>query len=171
MSETKKGTPKRGVSVYSYSGLYGVSMSLEDCLMDIHDMGASCVEILSSHIENYPHPTAQWVDNWWRLMDKYNLEPGGYGHWCDTIMYKNRSFSTQEAVNNLVRDFKLANLLGFKCLRTKITIDFGENSAYGDPEPGWQEYIKRALEYAEKYDVRMCSEIHRPTTLRTPHLE
>ena len=29
MSENKKGKPKRGVSIYSYSGLFGVSMTLE----------------------------------------------------------------------------------------------------------------------------------------------
>lgn len=167
--ELKKGTPKRGVSLYSYSGLYGVSMTLEDCFKDMHDMGATCVEILSSHIENYPHPTTQWIDNWFRLLDKYHMEPGGYGHWADTMLYKNRKMTTDETVNNLVRDFKLAHTLGFKYLRTKVTIVDGQE--YGTPEPGWQEYIKRALDYAAKYDVVMCSEIHKPTTFRSENIQ
>ena len=166
--EVKKGTPKRGVSLYSYSGLYGVSMTMEDCFKDMYDMGASCVEILSSHIENYPNPTPQWLDKWYRLLDKYHLEAGGYGHWADTMLYKNRKMTTDETVNNLARDFKLAHLLGFKYLRTKITIVEGDE--YGTPEPGWQEYIKRAIDYAEKYDVVMCSEIHKPTTFRADNV-
>jgi sugar phosphate isomerase/epimerase len=163
-----KGTPKRGVSIYSYSGLYGVCMTLEDCFKDMYDMGATCVEILSSHIENYPHPTTRWLDNWFRLLDKYKIEPGGYGHWGETILYKNRKMTTEEAVNNLVRDFRLAHLLGFKYLRTKLTIVDGEE--YGTLESGWQEYVGRALEYAEKYDVYMCSEIHKPTTFRAANV-
>ncbi len=165
MSEQKKGTPKRGVSLYSYSGVLGVSMTMEDCFLDIQDTGASCIEILSGQIENYPHPTAQWVDNWWRLLDKYGLEPGGFGHWCDTNMYRDRSVTVDEAVDLLVRDFRLANLLGFKYMRTKLTVDDSGDREYGDPEDGWEEYVLRALDYAEKYDVVMCTEVHRPAIL------
>jgi sugar phosphate isomerase/epimerase len=163
-----KGTPKRGVSVYSYSGLFGVSMTLEDCFKDMRDMGATCVEILSSHVENYPNPSSQWVDNWFKLLDKHKLEPGGYGHWGETQLYRNRTMTMEEKVNNFVRDFKVAHLLGFKCLRTKVTIVDGPE--YGAQEPGWQDYILRALDYAEKYDVVMCSEIHRPTTFRAANV-
>jgi hypothetical protein len=40
-----------------------------------------------------------------------------------------------------------------------------------DPMPGWEKYVEKALPYAEKYDVKMCSEFHRPTTLTTPHVQ
>lgn len=167
MSELQKGRPQRGVSLYSYSSLLGVSMTLEDCFKDIHDTGATCVEILSSYIENYPLPSTAWVDNWWKLLDKYGLEPGGYGHWADTRLYKGRSYTVDEAVGNLARDFKLANLLGFKYLRTKITV----TNIFADPEPGWDVYVGKALELAETYDVRMCSEIHSPTYINIPHID
>ena len=50
----KKG-PKRGVSLYSYSAEFGLTYTLENCFEDIHDMGATGIEILAnSHIENYP---------------------------------------------------------------------------------------------------------------------
>ncbi len=166
MSEIKKGTPKRGVSVYSYCQLLGVSMTLEDCFKDIYDMGATCFELLTSHIENYPNPSPAWVDKYWRLCEKYDLQPGEMGHWSETHLHRGPRLSDDEVLDQLIRDFKLANLLGFTTLRTKIaTIN-----EICDPEPGWEKYIERALPYAEKYNVRMCSEVHRPTTLTTPHV-
>lgn len=166
MSEVKKGTPKRGVSVYSYSQLLGVSMTLEDCFKDIYDMGATCFELLTSHIENYPNPSPAWVDKYWRLCEKYKLQPGELGHWAETHLHRGPRMTDDEVLDELIRDFKLANLLGFTTLRTKITCI----NEYCDPEPGWEKYIERALPYAEKYNVRMCSEVHRPTTLRRQHI-
>ena len=32
----EKPGPKRGIALYSYSGEYGVSMNLEDCLKDMY---------------------------------------------------------------------------------------------------------------------------------------
>lgn len=167
MSEAGKSRPKRGVSVFSYSELLGVSMTLEDCLEDISDMGGTCVEILASHVDGYPSPSPKWVDRWFELLDKYKLEPGEYGHWYDTRVYKDRYLTVDEGLEYLVRDFKIANLLGFKVLRTKLTTQ----NTNCDPVPGWEEYVGRALEWAEKYDVRMCTEVHRPTVLTTHHID
>ncbi len=167
MTETKKGRPKRGVSFYSYRDLLDYSLTLEDCFKDVYDMGATCFEILSSDIENYPHPSAKWVDNFFKLCEQYELEPGEMGHWCDTRLYRDRAVSDEEALQQLEQDFKLANLLGFKFLRTKITV----TNFMCDPMPGWQSYIEKALPLAEKYDVKMCTEVHSPTTLSTPHIE
>ena len=57
--------PKRGVALYSYSAEFGLTKTLEDCFEDVHDMGAHGIEILANtHIENYPYPTDEWVENW-----------------------------------------------------------------------------------------------------------
>ncbi len=166
MNEIIKGTPKRGVSVYSYSQLLGVSMTLEDCFKDIYDTGATCFELLTSHVENYPNPSPAWVDKYWRLCEKYKLQPGEMGHWSETHLHRGARMSDDEVLDELIRDFKLANLLGFTTMRTKITTI----NELCDPEPGWEKYMERALPYAEKYDVRMCSEVHSPTTLTRQHV-
>ena len=166
MVETGNRKLKRGVSVFSYSELLGVCMTLEDCFRDLYDMGATCIEILASHVENYPNPSMQWVDTWFRLCETYHIEPAEFGHWFDARIYKDHILDVDESLEYIVRDFKLANLLGFKALRTKLTT-LNENC---DPVPGWEKYVEKALPYAEKYDVRMCSEVHRPTTLTTQHV-
>ena len=162
----EKGHPQRGISVYSYQALLGKTMTLEDAFLEMYDTGATCFELLTSYIEGYPNPSAQWVDKYWALCEKYKLQPAELGHWAENHLHRGKGASDEEMVEQLKQDFRLANLLGFKSLRTKITC----TNILCDPEPGWQNYIEKALPYAEKYDVRMQNEVHLPTTLHTPHI-
>ena len=99
--------PKRGVALYSYSAEFGFEKTLEDCFEDIHDMGATGVEILANtHIENYPYPTDAWVNYWFSLCEKYQVEPVEYGHWIDCRVLQDRLLTTEEAVE---RRFAQAN--------------------------------------------------------------
>lgn len=160
----KTGKPKRGVSLYSYQGEYGVTMNLEDMFIEMQDMGARGLEILgNSHVEGYPTPSEEWLENWDRLIEKYNIIPVEYGHWVDSRLYKGRELTTKESYDMLVRDFKIANRLGFKILRTKLGV-IDDNLT---PVSNWKEFIKMALPLAEEYNVRMCPEIHAPTVLKS----
>ena len=165
---TRNGKPKRGVSLYSYSGEYGVTMTMEDMFADMYDMGAEGLEILgNSHVEGYPQPTDEWVENWFRLLAKYNLRPVEYGHWVDSRLFPGRELSTQESYDMLIRDIKLANRLGFTVLRTKLGVIDDDLT----PVKNWREFIRMALPDAEKYNVRMCPEIHNPTVLKSKMVE
>ena len=163
---TEKGRIQRGISVYSYQALLGKSMTLEDAFEEMYDTGATCFELLTSYIDNYPNPSPAWVDKYWRLCEKYQLKPAELGHWAENHLHRGPAMSDDEVVEELKQDFRLANLLGFHSLRTKITC----TNMICDPEPGWQSYIEKALPYAEKYDVVMQNEVHLPTTLHTPHI-
>lgn len=153
---------KRGVAVYSYSGEYGKTMNLEDCFKDMHDMGATGIEILAnSHLDSQPELSDDYLEKWQSLCQKYQIEPAEYGHWVDTRLYKDREMSLEEAREKLINDFKIANKLGFKILRTKMGVINGELA----PVENWREIIKSVLPEAEKYDVIMCPEIHLTTVL------
>ncbi len=156
--------PKRGVALYSYSAEFGFEKTLEDCFEDIHDMGATGVEILANtHIENYPYPTDEWVNYWFSLCDKYQVEPVEYGHWIDCRVLQDRLLSTEEAVARLEQDLRLAHRLGFKVLRTKMSVvDDALN-----PVENWREIIRGALPLAERLGLTMCPEIHIPTNLKS----
>lgn len=168
MSFNLKGKAKRGVSLYSYHGEYGVSMDLENMFMEMEDMGAYGLEILgNSHIEGYPNPSDQWYENWDRLIAKYHIEPVEYGHWVDSRRYPGRELTTEESVEMLIHDFKIANRLGFKVLRTKL----GVIDHTLTPVKNWRDFISGALEAAQQYDVRMCPEIHSPTVLRSQMID
>lgn len=158
------GKPKRGVSLYSYSGEYGVTMTIEDMFADMYDMGAGGLEILAnSHIENYPEPTDGWVENWFSMLKRYKLTPVEYGHWVDSRLYWGRELTTEESYTSLLRDIKLANRLGFTIMRTKLGVIDDDLT----PVKNWREFIRMALPDAEKYNVRMCPEIHSPTVLKS----
>ena len=161
---SNKKRPKRGVSLYSYSGEYGITMTMEDMFVDMYGMGAEGLEILAnSHIEGYPEPTVEWVENWFRLLDKYGIKPVEYGHWVDSRLYPGRELSTKESYDMLVRDIKLANKLGFTIMRTKLGVIDHDLT----PVQNWREFIRMALPDAERYSVQMCAEIHTPTVLKS----
>src|SRR5436309_12770643 len=87
-----------GVSLYSYGGDFLVTMTLEDCLADVADMGATGVEILAdTHIPDYPSPPAAWIDDWHRLLAAYGLTPTCYSSWLDTRLHKKRALMRGEA--------------------------------------------------------------------------
>jgi sugar phosphate isomerase/epimerase len=155
--------PKRGVAFYSYSAEFGLTKTLEDCFEDTHDMGAHGIEILANtHIENYPYPTDEWVDYWWRLCDKYEVIPVEYGHWIDSRVMGGRDLTTEESVEMVCRDMRLAHRLGFTVLRTKMPVINGGL----EPVENWREIITGALPLAEKLGLVMCPEIHTPSNLK-----
>lgn len=160
--------PKRGVSFYSYSADFGFSKNLEDCFEDVYDMGARGIEILANaHIENYPNPTDEWVDYWWSLVRKYDMTPVEYGHWIDGRVLRDRLLTVDETLEYLYRDMHLAHRLGFKIMRTKMTVKDSDLS----PIDNWKEVITRALPTAERLGLVMCPEIHTPSNLDTPFVQ
>ena len=155
--------PKRGVALYSYSAEFGLTKSLEECFEDLHDMGAHGIEILANtHIENYPNPTDEWVEKWFRLCDKYEIVPVEYGNWIDSHVLGYRDLTTEESYEMLARDIRLAHRLGFTVMRTKMPVI---NDAL-EPVKNWREIIKMALPLAEELGIKMCPEIHIPSNLK-----
>lgn len=155
--------PKRGVALYSYSAELGLTKSLEECFEDLHDMGAHGIEILANtHIENYPNPTDEWVEKWFRLCDKYEIVPVEYGNWIDSHVLEYRDLTTEESYEMLARDIRLAHRLGFTVMRTKMPVI---NDAL-ELVKNWREIIKMALPLAEELGIKMCPEIHIPSNLK-----
>jgi sugar phosphate isomerase/epimerase len=153
-----------GVSLYSYGGDFLVTMTLEDCLADVADMGATGIEILAdTHIPAYPKPASEWVDEWHTLVGRYGLTPTCYSSWLDTRLHEGRTMTVDEGVAILERDLELAHRLGFTIVRPKL----GVVSLDLIPDPVWRETVKRVLPKAEEYGIRIAPEIHAPTELRS----
>ena len=162
------GAPFRyGVSLYSYMGDYGTVMDLETALASIADLGATGVEILGeAHVPNYPHPSDEWVDEWFALLERYGLEPTNLGSWIDTRLHSSgpnaRDMTVDEGAAALQRDLRLAKRLGFRFVRPKI----GVVSSDLIPHPIWTEVVEASLPLAEELDVIICPEIHSPTPIK-----
>jgi len=72
-----------------------------------------------------------------------------------------RELTTEESVEMLCRDIRLAHRLGFTVMRTKMPVI---NDAL-EPVENWREIIKGALPLAEQLNIKMCPEIHTPSNL------
>lgn len=168
MSQYKEKGIHRGVSTYCWDQELYWTMDLEDILMNMQDIGAYGLEILADGvIKGYPNPTNDWLDKWFGMIEKYEVVPVEYGHWVESRMFRDRDYTSDEALNMLVHDIKLASFMGFRVMRTKL----GVCDETLTPVPNWKEFIKRALPYAEKYNVVMCPEIHAPTLLNDRMIE
>ena len=172
------GRMKLGVTVYSWGlDLRAGVMNLQDAIAEVSDMGAEGVEILGeTHVPDYPSPSEGWVRQWFGWMEKYGTKPSAYDLFVDTMFYKNRLLTVDEAVERLVSDFKVANRLGFKALRYQWPPYPADDPAdahmapYVTSKPAFQ-VLEKALPYAEKYDVRMAAELHSPTDLKSHWIE
>ena len=153
-----------GVTLYSYTGDFATTMTLEDCVADAVDAGATGIEILGeTHVPAYPYPTDSWVEHWHELMARYGTEATCFGSWIDSRLRKGSSLSMQESLDFLERDMTIASRLGFKFIRPKL----GVVTADLEPEPVWREVMERALPYAEKLNIKIAPEIHAPTPLKS----
>jgi len=169
--------PKRGVSIYSYEHEFNVSATLEDCLIELSDLATPGTRIglevlANAHIKNYPNPSTAWIDDWYKMLDRYDIVPVEYGHWVDTKLYsETKSIDTKEGVEMLIADIKLASRLGFTRARTKVGMQGGASMMVQTPADNFFDIIKGALETAQKHNVRMLTEIHVPTPLKGPTMD
>ena len=156
---------KYGVSLYSYTGDINTVLTLEDAMAQIADIGATGIEILGEgHIPNYPEPSTAWIDQWYGLLEKYQLEPTNYGSWIDSSLWRHRDLTADEGAVMLARDLRLAHRLGFTSIRPKI----GVVSMDLRPHPIWEEVIERNLDLAAELNLIICPEIHAPTPIKHP---
>jgi sugar phosphate isomerase/epimerase len=166
MSETttSAGQLQYGVSLYSYTGEYGVTMTLDDCIEDVADLGATGLEILGeAHVEDYPNPPSAWLDAWFARLDRLDLTPTCYGSWVDHRRFPGRDITEDEAVQQLETDIRLAAQLGFRYVRPKLGVVTDDL----EPHPVWEPATLRVLDLAEEKDVIICPEIHWPSVIRS----
>ena len=172
---------KLSVSLYSYNGdLQAGTMTLEDCLADLSDMGADGVEFLPEAIvPNYPKPPKKWVAQWFKWMEKYHLTPVALDGGADTKLYKHRKLSANEIVKLIEIDLKLANTLGCTVYRGlgsswPSALDVSGNISHTvDWKKGITPYqiYEKLIPIAEKYDVKMGEELHIPFLIESDWLE
>jgi sugar phosphate isomerase/epimerase len=160
-----EGGLRYGVSTYSYTGDVHTSMTLEDVLADVADLGATGIEVLGEgNVPGYPAPDAAWIDGWHRLLERYGLTATNFGSWVDTTRWRDRDLTVEEGAEQLQLDLRLAKELGFTSVRPK----FGVTSWDLDPHPIWAGAVERALDLAAELDVVICPEIHAPTPIEHP---
>lgn len=159
---------KLGISTYSYTGDIYTLMTMEDIMQDMADIGVTGIEILGEgSIQGFPKPNKAWINNWFKLIEKYKLTPTNLCTWIDTLLWKHRELTVKESSDMLKNDIKLAHRLGFSYIRPKLSVTSWTLDLY----PNWEKIIERSLDTAVKYNIVICPEIHSPTPIKHPVTE
>jgi hypothetical protein len=143
---------KRGVALYSYQqAILCNRMTLEECFEEMSTIGAYGLEMMGqATIKDYPYPTTPWVDEYWRLMDKYKIIPWTYTNFHDKYIRK-AGMTVEDNVVYQTREFELGKKLGFRHYR--MLIGFPIN------------VMEKMIPIAEKMGVWMGLELHAPVPL------
>lgn len=143
---------RRGVCLYSYQQTMMFNrITLEECFEEMASIGAYGLEAIGQvFIKDYPNPTSQFVDEYWKLIDKYGLTPVCYTNFHDKYLRFNPQ-SLDDNVEYQTRAFKLGKMFGFSKFRMLV----------GTPIP----LLERMMPIAEKMGIWMGLEIHAPTAL------
>jgi len=149
------GKIKRGVSLYSYQqAQFFKELDLEGQIREVGTnlYGADGIEMLDEMgLRKYPNPPAEFFEQWFSWMEKYNTTPVTMDVFCDVLQFRDHVMSIAECADRLKSDIRLAKELGFKNVRTLATTP--------------AEVMIEALPVAEECDIRLGKEIHSPIPL------
>jgi sugar phosphate isomerase/epimerase len=150
---------KRGVSLYSFQEEYFLrTMSLEDCIRAAGEIGARGIEIIPEQsIPGYPHLTHEFVETWFRWMERYGTTPVATDLFLDTKLHPDRWLTRDEQVASVRRDVDIAVRLGATVIRAIINTP--------------PEVMEAAAAYAEEKGVRLLLEVHAPFHYSHPWIE
>jgi len=138
---------KRSVSLYSLQEEYiHRKMSLEDMFKGLESIDADLEFITDQMMRNSPFPRMETLKEWDRLITTYKVKPVCNDIFINTNLYANRKLKTQEAIDMLIHEIKLAHRLGFGIVRLVSMTP--------------PEIIEPALPYAEAYDIILAMEVH-----------
>ncbi len=150
---------RRGVATYSYQEeVMARAMSCEDVIREVADVDAYGFELLAEMlVPNFPNPPAHWVDQWHSWIDKYGVKPMAYTQFIDTMRTMSHNLTLEEGVQTMLRDIKLAKLLGIPHIRALV----------GTPI----EILEATIPHLEKHDIWLGVEIHAPLRMDMPLVE
>ncbi|WP_240421306.1 sugar phosphate isomerase/epimerase family protein [Paenibacillus periandrae] len=152
-------TIKLGVSLYSFQEDYYLGkLDLEGCIAKAaNEIGAEGIEVLPDQmpLPSYPNYTEEDIDKWLAWMDKYKTTPTSYSIGINYTMFKNRMWTVDEYLDDIVGSIKRAKQLGFKIVRNGIL------------KKEDLEVYEKAIPAAEHYGIQLCTEIHAPRSIRS----
>jgi sugar phosphate isomerase/epimerase len=139
---------KRAVSLYSYQDEYvRGKLNLEGCIKEISELGVEGVEIISDQmLRNAPYVSDEDIEYFRYLCRKYQVEPVCNDIFINTNLYKNRTRTQKENLQQLKDEICLAHKLGIKLIRLVSATP--------------ADIIEDAIPLCEELDVAIAQEVH-----------
>jgi sugar phosphate isomerase/epimerase len=143
---------KRGVSLYSYQNeTFQGKMSLEDCIRTSAEFGAKGIEVIGEQsFWGWPEVgvNPEEIDNWHKLIAKYDCVAVSHDFMLDYKRYKGREMPFDEQVASVKKDIDFGAQLGMKFIRALVSIA--------------PEVLVASAPYAEERGIKILIEVHAP---------
>lgn len=148
---------KLGASSYSYQDEYALGlMTLEDTMAALAAAGGTGYEAILEQMVpggNFMHLSDEFVGRWFDGLVKYGLEPTCADIFDDFNLYRGRTLTEREQLNQMKHYLSVAQRLGFQSVRvlcnTPLTV------------------LEKAIPMAEDYGVKLGLEIHAPLSMKS----
>ena len=148
--------PKLSISLYCFSSeIHSGKLTIEDSIHQVAELKAEALEIVNTqHIDGFPNPSDEFIRHFRDTADKNGLRLSSYGTYTDTGIRTNGTLSHFEMKDQLSRDLKLADAMGFPLIRV------GPNTPI--------QVLNEILPAAEKMRIKLGIEIHAPLSADHP---
>lgn len=138
---------KRAVSMYGLQDAYARGrLDLGGVLRFVTDLGAGVELISDQMIKGAPHPSAETLAEWDRLVAELQPDLVCNDIFVNSTLYKNRVLRPDEQLALLKADLELSHRLGFRMVRPVSDTD--------------ADVIEAALPTAERLGIVMAMEVH-----------
>ena len=147
---------KLGITLYSLTSEFAAGLYTPETLLAAvadEGLGPGIEFNIAQLLRTYPDVDEDFVRMWRDSIEHYGLEPSAVGTNLDMGRRKDRDMTPDEEHDFVARQLKTAHTLGF----TRVVI-----------RSAGKELLRSLLPLAEKYDQRLCYEIHAPEGPNSP---
>ena len=143
---------QRGVSLYSFQEEFFLgTMNLDAQIAAAASFGALGIEVIPHQtFASYPDLSDREVEHWHELHALHGTTPVAYDSFADSRRITGRMLSSDELLDDLVRDMGLARRLGCEIVRVQMNTPL--------------DVFEEAARHAEEFDQRLAIEVHAPMT-------
>jgi sugar phosphate isomerase/epimerase len=148
---------KVGVSLHSYVvELKNHKITVDEAIRHAASCGAQCIEIVDAeHFLDWPHPKLADLFHVKELIESLGMELVNFSQYTENEYSAEYICSEEDKISQVKESILYAHILGAPMTRVTPFINV---------LPSANRVIEECLPLAEKYQVKICFEIHSPAT-------
>lgn len=146
---------KVGVTLHSYiTDMKNHNITVDEAIEHAAGCGAQCIEIVDAeHFLDWPHPKLADLFHVKELIESLGMELVNFSQYTENEYSADYRCNEEDKIQQVKESILYAHILGAPM--TRIT-------PFVNVDPTDNRVIEKCLGFAEKYDVKLCFEIHSP---------
>jgi len=146
---------KVGVSLHSYvTDLKKGNITVDEAIEHAASIGSKCIELVDAeHFLDWPHPRMADLFHVKELIESLGMELVNFSQYTEDEYSADYRCTEEDKVDQVKESILYAHILGAPM--TRLT-------PFVNVEPSKNKVLEKCLPLAEKYNVKLCVEIHSP---------